>query len=63
MGKESLLWGRIGGQLFGVVNLYLEGTGSLIQRETSRSAQRTKVAEAGRCIFPSLCDPCKDIPC
>ena len=44
-------------------SLYLEGTRLLIQLKTSRSAQRTEVAEAGRCIFPSLCDPCKDIPC
>ena len=33
------------------------------QKNTSRSAQRTEVAEAGRCNFPSFCDPCKDIPC
>ena len=28
MGKESLLRGRIGGHLFCVANLYLEGTGT-----------------------------------
>ena len=39
----------------------LEGRCSLIQRETSRSAQRTEVPEAGPCISPSLSDPCKDI--
>ena len=43
-------------------SLYLEGTGSHIQRETSRSAQRTEVPEAWLCISPSLSDPCKDIP-
>ena len=43
-------------------SLYLEGTGSHIQWETSRSAQKTKVPEARPCIFPSLCDPYKDIP-
>ena len=43
-------------------SLYLEGTGVLIQLKTSRSAQRTKVAEAGPCISPSHYDTCKDIP-
>ena len=43
-------------------SLYLEGTGLLIQLKTSRSAQRTEVAEAGPCISPSHYDTCKDIP-
>ena len=40
-------------------SLYLEGIVWLIQQETSRSAQRTEVPEAGACIAPSLCDPPK----
>ena len=55
-GKEEAVTRRV------FASLYLEGTGLLIQWETSRSAQRTEVSEAGLCISPSLCDPCKDIP-
>ena len=39
----------------------LEDTVLLIQLNSS-SAQRTEVSEAGPCISPSLCNPCKDIP-
>ena len=53
-GKASLLWEEEAATRCLFVSLYLEGTGSLIQWETSRSAQRTEVPEAGLCLSPSL---------
>ena len=44
-------------------SFYWEGTVTLTQWKTSRSAQRTEDPEAGPCISLSLCDPCNGIPC